>query len=104
VPQSLVELSPLATPTLERAPARARTTARARARTTARTRTRARARAATPGAVRTCRISGTYSIRLRSVWISSTGYASSDWPKHEGNNEYYFFIVLRITRLELYSK
>ena len=93
MPQSLVELSPLATPTLERAPARVRARARARM--------RARAKAATPGAVRTCRISGTYLIRLRSVWISPTDYASSDWPKHGGYDEYLLlYKVLRITRLE----
>jgi hypothetical protein len=53
VPQSLVEPLPLATLTLERVPARAPA--------------RARARAATPGAVRTYRISGISSTRLRSV-------------------------------------
>jgi hypothetical protein len=36
-----------------------------------------------PRAVRTCKISETYSTRLRSVWISSTGYASSDLKSRE---------------------
>jgi hypothetical protein len=82
-----------------------RARARARMRARARARMRARVKAATPGVIRTCRISGIYLIRLRSVWISLTDYASSDWPKHGGYNEYLLlYKVLRITRLESRSK
>ena len=56
VPQSLVELLPLATLTLERVPARVKARVRASARAPA-----------TPGAVRTWRISGRYLTRLRSL-------------------------------------
>jgi hypothetical protein len=55
-PQSLVELLPLATLTLERAPGRVKTRVKVSARAPA-----------TPRAVRTCRISGRCLTRLRSL-------------------------------------